>query len=200
MLRYSRNSPAFGLLPLPNTLISPHPMWIANARRRWTSTRFPLMTWLVLMARPLRASLSSTLRRRLTRRGANTLASWAMSCAISERSSSSDAGSTPAAEASAGPASGAPRLCRDVVGLHGRSTGRRKGAPDGGPPRRGLPTRQAEFVVEFRGTSAQGSILPRRILWASFYPTRIFSYLVRLGASPSSASTRQAPMHGRDVI
>jgi hypothetical protein len=48
-------------------------------------------------------------------------------------------------------------LCGDVVGLHGRSMERRKGAPDMRPPRRGLPTRrQPELVVEFRGASAQG--------------------------------------------
>ena len=44
--------------------------------------------------------------------------------------------------ASAGRARGAPRLCGDV-GLRGRSLGRRKGAPDGGPARRGLPTRSS---------------------------------------------------------
>ena len=52
------------------------------------------------------------------------------------------ADSTLAAEASAGRARGAPRLCGDVDGLHGRSMERRKGAPDVSP-RRDLPTRSS---------------------------------------------------------
>jgi hypothetical protein len=50
---------------------------------------------------------------------------------------------------------------------------------EGGGARRGTTTagsphaEQPELMVEFRGASAQGAILPRR--WACFYPTRIFS-------------------------
>jgi hypothetical protein len=47
--------------------------------------RFPLMTWLVLKARPLRSALTATATPRLMRRGAMIPASWAMSSAISER-------------------------------------------------------------------------------------------------------------------
>jgi hypothetical protein len=49
-------------------------MKTANGRRRSTRTRFPLMTWLAMMARPLRSALTSTATLRLTRRGAMILA------------------------------------------------------------------------------------------------------------------------------
>jgi hypothetical protein len=98
------------------------------------------MTWLVVTDRPLRSALTSTETRDDRRRGAMIRASWAIGRARSRSGPhGSDAGSTPAAEASAGRARGAPRLFGDVVGLHGRSMGRRKGARDMGPPRWASP-------------------------------------------------------------
>jgi hypothetical protein len=52
----------------------------------------------------------------------------------------SGTGRPPAAKASAGRARGARRLCGDVLGLYGGPMGRRKGAPDVGPPRRSSPS------------------------------------------------------------
>ena len=53
-------------------------------------------------------------------------------------------------------------LCGEVLGRHGGSMGRRKGAPDMGPPRRGLPTRSSPSSL-----SNSGGRPPPCPLWAA---------------------------------
>jgi len=139
---FPRFSPvsAFGIAQ--HTRFPPHPMKTANGRRRSTCTRFPLMTWLAMMVRPARSALTSTLRALVCcRRGQRAPAGSTRSWAISERSSWKRWGFDASGGAIRRTRDGAPRLCGDVVGLHGRSMGRRKGAPDVGPPRGVSPRR-----------------------------------------------------------
>jgi hypothetical protein len=98
--------------------------------------------WLAaLLARPLRSALTSTATLRLTRRGAMILASWAMSCAISERSSRKRCGF----DASGGGIPGRARGGTSALRRRRRASPwiyrKKEGAPDVGPPQRGLPTR-----------------------------------------------------------
>ena len=125
------------------------------------------------------------------------LASWMMSCAISERSSWKRCGFDARAEASPGRARGAPRLCGDVVGLHIKSMGRRKGAPDVRPPRRGLPTRSSPSCRRIPGASAQGAILPRRMnqAWTGTDQVRFYKLegdKITISSAPSNERSRSS--------
>ena len=114
-----------------------------------------------MMARPLRSALTSSAALRLTRRGAMILATWAMSCAILERSSWKRCGF----DASGGTREGSTfELCREVLRRHGGGRAHPTWDHHGGVSPRGA----ARARRRIPGASAQGVILPRRILWACF--------------------------------
>ena len=86
------------------------------------------MTWLVVIDRPLRSVLTSTATLRLMRRGAMILASWAMSCAISERSSWKRCGFDASGGGIRRTREGSTvELCREVLGRHGGFYGKKEG-------------------------------------------------------------------------